>query len=125
MKNICICMPFTKGNRVIIATSLNFTMCSRKFNDMFLGVFCVGVYTLLCFVISVSATQCAFQRVWLGIFSLNPDEGFAWSDGSPVSTIISHEIYLLMMFRGLCMYFGVFTVIPIKENTNPANLHCC
>uniref|UniRef100_A0A663E991 Mannose receptor C-type 1 n=1 Tax=Aquila chrysaetos chrysaetos TaxID=223781 RepID=A0A663E991_AQUCH len=25
-----------------------------------------------------------FQRVWLGIFSLNPDEGFAWSDGSPV-----------------------------------------
>ncbi|XP_053915277.1 macrophage mannose receptor 1 isoform X1 [Cuculus canorus] len=29
-------------------------------------------------------TGCAFQRVWLGIFSLNPDEGFAWSDGSPV-----------------------------------------
>ncbi|XP_074013799.1 macrophage mannose receptor 1-like [Numenius arquata] len=29
-------------------------------------------------------TGCSFQRVWLGIFSLNPDEGFAWSDGSPV-----------------------------------------
>ncbi|XP_074721575.1 macrophage mannose receptor 1-like [Strix uralensis] len=30
------------------------------------------------------ATRCSFQKVWLGIFSLNPDEGFAWSDGSPV-----------------------------------------
>ncbi|NXR28021.1 MRC1 protein, partial [Cinclus mexicanus] len=28
--------------------------------------------------------------VWLGIFSLNPDEGFAWSDGSPVSILIFH-----------------------------------
>ncbi|KFP25770.1 Macrophage mannose receptor 1, partial [Colius striatus] len=34
---------------------------------------------------AMSASQCYFERVWLGIFSLNPDEGFAWSDGSPVS----------------------------------------
>ncbi|NXN35615.1 MRC1 protein, partial [Rhinoptilus africanus] len=33
---------------------------------------------------------CSFKRVWLGIFSLNPDEGFAWSDGSPVSILIFH-----------------------------------
>uniref|UniRef100_A0A8C5J4F8 MRC1 protein n=1 Tax=Junco hyemalis TaxID=40217 RepID=A0A8C5J4F8_JUNHY len=30
------------------------------------------------------AARCLFKIVWLGIFSLNPDEGFAWSDGSPV-----------------------------------------
>ncbi|XP_051465466.1 macrophage mannose receptor 1-like isoform X2 [Apus apus] len=29
-------------------------------------------------------SRCSFNEVWLGIFSLNPDEGFAWSDGSPV-----------------------------------------
>ncbi|KFU84339.1 Macrophage mannose receptor 1, partial [Chaetura pelagica] len=32
--------------------------------------------------------RCSFNEVWLGIFSLNPDEGFAWSDGSPVSILI-------------------------------------
>ncbi|NXE05182.1 MRC1 protein, partial [Lophotis ruficrista] len=39
---------------------------------------------------AMDATRCSFQRVWLGIFSLNPDEGFAWSDGSPVSILIFH-----------------------------------
>lgn len=29
------------------------------------------------------------QAFWIGLFLLNPDEGFAWIDGSPVS------IYLL------------------------------
>ncbi|XP_009084563.3 macrophage mannose receptor 1-like isoform X1 [Serinus canaria] len=33
---------------------------------------------------AMRATHCMFEKVWLGIFSLNPDEGFAWSDGSPV-----------------------------------------
>uniref|UniRef100_H0YSP9 Macrophage mannose receptor 1 n=1 Tax=Taeniopygia guttata TaxID=59729 RepID=H0YSP9_TAEGU len=33
---------------------------------------------------AMRATRCMFEIVWLGIFSLNPDEGFAWSDGSPV-----------------------------------------
>ncbi|RLW11503.1 hypothetical protein DV515_00001465, partial [Chloebia gouldiae] len=27
---------------------------------------------------AMRATSCMFERVWLGIFSLNPDEGFAW-----------------------------------------------
>ncbi|POI30844.1 hypothetical protein CIB84_005405, partial [Bambusicola thoracicus] len=35
-------------------------------------------------MISRGNSRCRFERVWLGIFSLNPDEGFAWSDGSPV-----------------------------------------
>ncbi|NXW69030.1 MRC1 protein, partial [Hirundo rustica] len=39
---------------------------------------------------ALRATRCMFDRVWLGIFSLNPDEGFAWSDGSPVSILIFH-----------------------------------
>uniref|UniRef100_A0A8C3N3X0 Uncharacterized protein n=1 Tax=Geospiza parvula TaxID=87175 RepID=A0A8C3N3X0_GEOPR len=34
------------------------------------------------------ATCCIFEIAWLGIFSLNPDEGFAWSDGSPVRYLI-------------------------------------
>ncbi|XP_058675062.1 macrophage mannose receptor 1-like isoform X1 [Ammospiza caudacuta] len=33
---------------------------------------------------AMRAARCLFEIVWLGIFSLNPDEGFAWSDGSPV-----------------------------------------
>ncbi|XP_027514430.1 macrophage mannose receptor 1-like [Corapipo altera] len=33
---------------------------------------------------AIRASRCSFETVWLGIFSLNPDEGFAWSDGSPV-----------------------------------------
>ncbi|KAM3680014.1 macrophage mannose receptor 1-like isoform 1-T1 [Ammospiza maritima maritima] len=33
---------------------------------------------------AMRAAGCLFEIVWLGIFSLNPDEGFAWSDGSPV-----------------------------------------
>ncbi|NXO00786.1 MRC1 protein, partial [Rhinopomastus cyanomelas] len=33
---------------------------------------------------------CSFEEVWIGIFSLNPDEGFSWSDGSPVSILILH-----------------------------------
>ncbi|NWR15196.1 MRC1 protein, partial [Emberiza fucata] len=35
-------------------------------------------------------SHCMFEVAWLGIFSLNPDEGFAWSDGSPVSILIFH-----------------------------------
>ncbi|NWR44647.1 MRC1 protein, partial [Regulus satrapa] len=34
-------------------------------------------------------SDCMFRTAWLGIFSLNPDEGFAWSDGSPVSILFS------------------------------------
>uniref|UniRef100_A0A8C0V6F1 Macrophage mannose receptor 1-like n=1 Tax=Cyanistes caeruleus TaxID=156563 RepID=A0A8C0V6F1_CYACU len=41
-----------------------------------------------------AAARCTFEAVWLGIFSLNPDEGFAWSDGSPVSVLIFHHICL-------------------------------
>ncbi|XP_050184740.1 macrophage mannose receptor 1-like isoform X1 [Myiozetetes cayanensis] len=33
---------------------------------------------------AIRDTRCSFETIWLGIFSLNPDEGFAWSDGSPV-----------------------------------------
>uniref|UniRef100_A0A8C3EI87 Uncharacterized protein n=1 Tax=Corvus moneduloides TaxID=1196302 RepID=A0A8C3EI87_CORMO len=33
---------------------------------------------------AMSDTRCMFETFWLGIFSLNPDEGFSWSDGSPV-----------------------------------------
>ncbi|KFW86143.1 Macrophage mannose receptor 1, partial [Manacus vitellinus] len=39
---------------------------------------------------AIYAFHCSFETVWLGIFSLNPDEGFAWSDGSPVSILIFH-----------------------------------
>uniref|UniRef100_A0A8C5J7G5 MRC1 protein n=1 Tax=Junco hyemalis TaxID=40217 RepID=A0A8C5J7G5_JUNHY len=42
------------------------------------------------------AARCLFKIVWLGIFSLNPDEGFAWSDGSPVSILIFHHIWYLI-----------------------------
>lgn len=92
-------------------------MHSRKFNDVFLDVFCVAgfcfdVYTLLCLAIFVSATRCSFQKVWLGIFSLNPDEGFAWSDGSPVSILIFHQICLLTMLWGLNTYFLGFYCYP-------------
>lgn len=92
-------------------------MHSRKFNDVFLDVFCVAgfcfdVYTLLCLAIFVSATRCSFQKVWLGIFSLNPDEGFAWSDGSPVSILIFHQICLLKMLWGLNTYFLGFYCYP-------------
>uniref|UniRef100_A0A8C0UYT6 Macrophage mannose receptor 1-like n=1 Tax=Cyanistes caeruleus TaxID=156563 RepID=A0A8C0UYT6_CYACU len=40
------------------------------------------------------AIRLVFDAFWLGIFSLNPDEGFAWSDGSPVSVLIFHHICL-------------------------------
>nr|XP_009671984.1 PREDICTED: macrophage mannose receptor 1-like [Struthio camelus australis] len=33
---------------------------------------------------AIRDNRCSFEKIWLGIFSLNPDEGFAWSDGSPV-----------------------------------------
>uniref|UniRef100_A0A663EA94 Mannose receptor C-type 1 n=1 Tax=Aquila chrysaetos chrysaetos TaxID=223781 RepID=A0A663EA94_AQUCH len=49
-----------------------------------------------------------FQRVWLGIFSLNPDEGFAWSDGSPVSILIFHQICLLKMLWGYLIYLPAY-----------------
>ncbi|NXD18944.1 MRC1 protein, partial [Spelaeornis formosus] len=39
---------------------------------------------------AIRATHCMFETVWLGIFSLNPGEGFAWSDGSPVSILTFH-----------------------------------
>lgn len=100
MKNICICMPFTKGNVVIIATSLNFAMCSRKFNNVLLYFF----FLMLCFVISVSDSHCSSQTFWIGLFSLNPDEGFARSDGSPVNILIFLLICLLKMFWGLYWY---------------------
>lgn len=103
-------MHFTKGHREICNFTA-FTMCSFhiqqcekkmwKFNNVFLDVFCVDVYTLLCPVISFSDTRCTFETVWLGIFSLNPDEGFAWSDGSPVSTLIFHHICLLKILWDL------------------------
>uniref|UniRef100_A0A8C8RNB2 Macrophage mannose receptor 1 n=1 Tax=Pelusios castaneus TaxID=367368 RepID=A0A8C8RNB2_9SAUR len=32
----------------------------------------------------IKDTGYSYRTVWIGIFSLNPDEGFAWSDGSPV-----------------------------------------
>lgn len=28
------------------------------------------------------------QGFWMGLFLLNPDEGFTWIDGSPVSTYL-------------------------------------
>uniref|UniRef100_A0A8U8CMH1 Uncharacterized protein n=1 Tax=Geospiza parvula TaxID=87175 RepID=A0A8U8CMH1_GEOPR len=36
----------------------------------------------------IQAMRLVFDVSWLGIFSLNPDEGFAWSDGSPVRYLI-------------------------------------
>ncbi|NWW74487.1 MRC1 protein, partial [Climacteris rufus] len=36
------------------------------------------------------AIRLVFAAFWIGIFSLNPDEGFAWSDGSPVSILVFH-----------------------------------
>ncbi|NWU97743.1 MRC1 protein, partial [Upupa epops] len=33
---------------------------------------------------------CSFEKIWIGIYSLNPDEGYSWSDGSPVSIFIFH-----------------------------------
>ncbi|KFP28931.1 Macrophage mannose receptor 1, partial [Colius striatus] len=32
--------------------------------------------------------QLASQAFWIGLFLLNPDEGFTWIDGSPVSTFL-------------------------------------
>ncbi|XP_054027247.1 macrophage mannose receptor 1 [Dryobates pubescens] len=31
--------------------------------------------------------HCKYEIAWLGLYSLNPEEGFAWSDGSPVKYI--------------------------------------
>nr|XP_047917806.1 macrophage mannose receptor 1-like isoform X1 [Anser cygnoides] len=36
-------------------------------------------------------TRCSFEKDWIGMFSLNPDEGFAWSDGSPVRYTILED----------------------------------
>lgn len=33
------------------------------------------------------------QNFWMGLYYLNPDDGFAWSDGSPVSNLIFHSCY--------------------------------
>lgn len=104
-------MHFTKGNREICNFTA-FTMCSRKFNNVFLNFFCPDIYTLLYPVISFRAGRCSFEPVWLGIFSLNPDEGFAWSDGSPVSILIFHHICLLKLLWDLYIYFLAFYCYP-------------
>uniref|UniRef100_A0A8C2SXJ0 Macrophage mannose receptor 1-like n=1 Tax=Coturnix japonica TaxID=93934 RepID=A0A8C2SXJ0_COTJA len=58
------------------------------------------------------------NRVWIGIYSLNPDEGFAWSDGSPVSTLIFHQICLVKMSWGLYMCFlAHLTCLPEYKTT--------
>lgn len=107
-----------------MTTSLHFTMCARKCNDMFLVGFCVDAYTLLCLVISLSDARCSFQRVWVGIFSLNPDEGFAWSDGSPVSIFIFHRICLLKTLQDLYMSFLVFySYLLQREHQSCKHLH--
>uniref|UniRef100_A0A8C3H2D1 Uncharacterized protein n=1 Tax=Corvus moneduloides TaxID=1196302 RepID=A0A8C3H2D1_CORMO len=49
-------------------------------------------------------TRCMFETFWLGIFSLNPDEGFSWSDGSPVSILIFRHICLLKILWHLYIY---------------------
>lgn len=33
------------------------------------------------------------QGFWMGLFLLNPDEGFTWIDGSPVSTYLLDIIF--------------------------------
>ncbi|NXA31875.1 MRC1 protein, partial [Eudromia elegans] len=38
-------------------------------------------------LVSKALSACHFNEIWTGLFSLNPDEGFAWSDGSPVSIL--------------------------------------
>lgn len=107
-------MTFMKANRIIITTSVHFGMCLRSFQDVFLDVDSFGVYTLFCLVICVSDTRCSFEKDWIGMFSLNPDEGFAWSDGSPVSILIFHQICLLKKSWGLYMCFLFFTP-PIER----------
>lgn len=99
-------MHFTKGYREICNFAA-FTMHSRKFSYVFLDV-----YSLLCSVLSFRASRCMFEVVWLGIFSLNPDEGFAWSDGSPVSILIFHHFCLLKTLWDLYMYFLAFCCYP-------------
>uniref|UniRef100_A0A8C3EKU1 Uncharacterized protein n=1 Tax=Corvus moneduloides TaxID=1196302 RepID=A0A8C3EKU1_CORMO len=53
---------------------------------------------------AMSDTRCMFETFWLGIFSLNPDEGFSWSDGSPVSILIFRHICLLKILWHLYIY---------------------
>ncbi|NXD11882.1 MRC1 protein, partial [Nothocercus nigrocapillus] len=38
-------------------------------------------------LVSKALRACRSYEIWTGLFSLNPDEGFAWSDGSPVSIL--------------------------------------
>lgn len=94
------------------ATSLLLQRALESSTMYFWKFFCVDVYTLLCPAISFRATHCMFETVWLGIFSLNPDEGFAWSDGSPVSILIFHHISLLKILRDLYIYFLAFCCHP-------------
>uniref|UniRef100_A0A8C2SYK8 Macrophage mannose receptor 1-like n=1 Tax=Coturnix japonica TaxID=93934 RepID=A0A8C2SYK8_COTJA len=69
-------------------------------------------------MISSENSYCRFERVWIGIYSLNPDEGFAWSDGSPVSTLIFHQICLVKMSWGLYMCFlAHLTCLPEYKTT--------
>lgn len=98
-------MTFMKANRIIITTSVHFGICCRSFQDVFLDVDCFGVYTLFCLVICVRVGRCSLETFWIGIFSLNLDEGFAWSDGSPVSILIFHQICLLKKSWGLYTCF--------------------
>uniref|UniRef100_A0A8C2SV91 Macrophage mannose receptor 1-like n=1 Tax=Coturnix japonica TaxID=93934 RepID=A0A8C2SV91_COTJA len=53
----------------------------------------------------ISISYCRFERVWIGIYSLNPDEGFAWSDGSPMSW-------------GLYMCFLGFYYSPLQRESH-------
>ncbi|KGL73954.1 Macrophage mannose receptor 1, partial [Tinamus guttatus] len=39
-------------------------------------------------LVSKALSTCRSYEIWTGLFSLNPDEGFAWSDGSPVSILL-------------------------------------
>uniref|UniRef100_A0A8C5T5E2 Mannose receptor C-type 1 n=1 Tax=Malurus cyaneus samueli TaxID=2593467 RepID=A0A8C5T5E2_9PASS len=49
---------------------------------------------------AMRATRCYFQNAWIGIFALNPDEGLAWSDGSPVSILN----FVCLRCFGICYF---------------------
>lgn len=56
------------------------------------------------------------QGFWMGLFLLNPDEGFAWIDGSPVSTYLlkvncPSDFQNIQVFMFLCFSSNLFKIL--------------
>lgn len=56
------------------------------------GIFIIFSSSFVCFALFRN-NGFYHQHFWMGLYYLNPDDGFAWSDGSPVCGLILHSSY--------------------------------